>query len=234
MQLFYSEKESDGLLYFTEEESAHCIKILRHKVGDLLNVTDGKGTMYKGKLVDDHPKKITVSVESKIENYNRRNYQLHIAISPTKSADRTEWFLEKATELGVDKVTFVFTQRTERKHINLDRMQKIALSAIKQSGQAKLPVLDEMPFPSFISSASSIEKFIAWLPEIPPPSLTLQAKPMSDSVVLIGPEGDFTEKETESALKLGFRPVSLGPNRLRTETAGIYVAALYNQISIEY
>jgi 16S rRNA (uracil1498-N3)-methyltransferase len=232
MQLFYSNKELDGQLFLPEEESAHCIRILRHRIGDVLHVTDGLGNLFTGKLLDDHPKHAIISITSKKENHLQRPYTLHIALAPTKSADRTEWFLEKSTELGVDTITFINTQRTERKHTNLERMHKIALSAIKQSGQAKLPLLSDSTFDKFIANAKAQEKFIGWLPETPPPPLILQAKPKSDSMVLIGPEGDFTEKETSLAANSGFLPISLGPTRLRTETAGVYVAALYNQLNV--
>ncbi|MBY0426851.1 MAG: 16S rRNA (uracil(1498)-N(3))-methyltransferase [Cytophagales bacterium] len=232
MQLFYAEIEKDGKLFLGEDESAHCIRILRHGLGDMLQVTDGHGNLYSGELIKDHPKKAEISILSKIENYGKRPYRLQVALAPTKSADRTEWFVEKSIELGIDEITFIYTQRTERKHINLDRIQKIGVSAMKQSGQAKLPIFKDASFPSWVSQTIAKEKFIAWLPETPPTSLILQAAPKSDSLVLIGPEGDFTAKETELAMKSGFLPVSLGPTRLRTETAGVYVAALYNQINI--
>lgn len=231
MQLFYAEIEKEGQLFLNEEESAHCVRILRHKIGDIIHVTDGLGNLFSGELASEHPKKAIVNIVSKSENYLQRPYKLHIAIAPTKSADRTEWFLEKSVEMGIDTVSFIFTQRTERKHINLDRMHKIALSALKQSGQAKLPVLQEFEFAKFIPQSVASEKFIGWLPPISPIPLNLQAKTKSDSLVLIGPEGDFTEKEVEIAIKSGFLPTSLGPTRLRTETAGVYVAALYNQMN---
>jgi 16S rRNA (uracil1498-N3)-methyltransferase len=203
-----------------EEESRHCIKVLRMREGDRLTITDGKGFLYDCILVEAHPKHCRVSIET--ENFRDKswNFNLHIAFAPTKNMERNEWFVEKATEIGVDKITPLLCRFSERKEIKSERLSKIMVSAMKQSLQTVLPRLNEMiPFQEFISMPFSGRKFIAHCYPIEKERLTRTYSKGEDALLLIGPEGDFSEEEVQKAIEMGFEPISLGENRLRTETA---------------
>jgi 16S rRNA (uracil1498-N3)-methyltransferase len=222
MHLFYTAERPGATFSFNEEESRHCIRVLRLKAGDRLHLTDGKGNLFECAITGDHPKHCIVEVLNVTEHWNRRNYHLHVAIAPTKSIDRFEWFLEKATEIGIDEITPLFCHNSERTHLKTERLQKILVAAMKQSLQAYLPVLnDPVEFSAFAGKSFTGEKFIAWCE----PNETVELKKIykkgSEVTILIGPEGDFTPGEVGLAKENGFIPVSLGPNRLRTETAGI-------------
>lgn len=217
--LFYS-PDIDNISQLPEYESQHCVKVLRMRSGDKLTVTDGKGFFYDCELIDANSKGCTISVLNRYEVPTGRNFKLHIAFSPTKQMDRNEWFIEKATEIGIDKFTPIYSNFSERKDIKTERLKKIAISAIKLSQQASLPEIDiQVSFNDFISMQFNSKKYIAHCYDKPKTPLTQLYNKGDDALILIGPEGDFSEEEVESAIKNGFEPISLGETRLRTETA---------------
>jgi 16S rRNA (uracil1498-N3)-methyltransferase len=223
MQLFFNpDLAPDAKSFvFDREESRHMIKVLRKKEGDIIQITNGKGCFFDAEitLASDH--KCTVSITSVI-HVEKRPYNIHLAVAPTKMNDRYEWFLEKATEIGIDRVTPVICDRSERKVIKTDRLEKIVLSALKQSGQAYLPVVDEpISFSQFIKNHQDGKRFIAHCEPEEKKTLKSEIIPGEDILMLIGPEGDFSPPEINLALQNGFVPVSLGSTRLRTETAAV-------------
>jgi len=230
LNLFYQPDLPAGTLYLDEDESRHAIKVLRLEAGDLLDVTDGKGFLYKSRIVKADQKKCCFEVIGKIVQ-NKKNYSIHIAIAPTKNADRIEWFVEKAVELGVDQISFVLCQKSERKNINIERVKKVAISAMKQSQQSTLPILSPLlPFKHVINSKAD-QNFIAYVDQENPDHLKDKIIKSKSYLILIGPEGDFAEEELEFAFQNDFRRVSLGPNRLRTETAGLAACHILNLIN---
>ena len=222
MQIFYTPDISDNTYTFSKEESRHCIKVLRKKVGDGIHLVDGKGNLYHTTLIDDDPKGCTVEVKQKEVDFNKRNYRIHMVVSPTKNNDRFEWFLEKVTELGVDEITPIICQNSERKVIKAERLNKILVAAMKQSLKAYLPQLNEaVSWKEFIEKKFNTERFIAHCGEGSKTPLKQWLKPQQDVMILIGPEGDFSDTEVIEAMSSGFVPVSLGKSRLRTETAAV-------------
>lgn len=225
MQLFFTTDIRDGLAYLPEEEALHCVQVLRHKPGDTLYWVDGAGNRYRGTIMELGKKSCVLQVKHREVMEKNRNWRLHLAVAPTKNIDRTEWLLEKAVEVGIETFTPVWCERSERKVIRTDRLERIALAAMKQSLQAYLPeIAPPLPFRDFIArqTGSGTQLFIAHCMEDGAKSLLQHnCRPGSDVCILIGPEGDFSEAEVEKALQTGFIPVSLGPNRLRTETAAL-------------
>lgn len=230
MQLFYQPEINKGLLQLDPEESRHCVKVLRKREGDKITVVDGDGNFYEVAIVDADPRKCTFTVLS-VHKEEKRPFSIHIGIAPTKNADRIEWFVEKAVELGVDEVTFLQCEHSERVKINLERLLKKAVSAMKQSVKASLPQLNEiMPFEEFAQKAGA-QKFIAYVDQDNPNHLKDMAAPKMDCLVMIGPEGDFSAKEVEMARSAGWIAVSLGKSRLRTETAGLAACHILNLLN---
>jgi 16S rRNA (uracil1498-N3)-methyltransferase len=225
LNLFYLPEITSGHLYLDAEESRHVIKVLRKVPGDELTVTDGKGAFYEVRITTSDPKKCEFEIIGKKEIPEKSHFT-HIAIAPTKNADRMEWFVEKSVEIGIDRITFFQSKNSERKTVNLDRVQKIAISAMKQSQQARLPAISGVI--SFLEAIKekADQKFIAYVDFENPMHLKNVAKPNSSYLVLIGPEGDFSKEEIDLSLKNNFEKVSLGPNRLRTETAGVVACHL--------
>ena len=209
--------------FLPEEESQHAIKVLRLQTGDRIELIDGKGGYYKAEIVFPHHKRCEVQILEKQTEFQKRPHRLHIAIAPTKNIERLEWFAEKATEIGIDEITPVICQFSERKIIKHDRLEKILISAMKQSLKAYLPKLNEQcAFDEFLKRANSGQRFIAHCyNENTKKLLSSLYIPKQDVTILIGPEGDFSTEEVEKALKMGFIPISLGESRLRTETAGV-------------
>jgi 16S rRNA (uracil1498-N3)-methyltransferase len=231
MQLFYQPDIPFGALFLDDEESRHAVRVLRLKEGDAINITDGKGNFYSATIEDANPKKCSFVVVTTTA-VPKKNFHIHIAIAPTKNSDRTEWFVEKATEIGIDEISFLLCKNSERKVINLARIEKIAVSAMKQSQQAWLPQLHEIaPFKKIIE-ATADQKFIGFVDSTNPVHLKALAQPKQKYVMLIGPEGDFSHDELELALQHGFEKVSLGANRLRTETAALVACQLLNHIQV--
>ena len=226
MQFFYTPEITDNTYTFSKEESRHCIKVLRKKVGDEINLVDGKGTLYHTVIFDDNLKACKVEVKKKERNFNKRSYRIHMVVSPTKNIDRYEWFLEKATEFGVDEITPVICQNSERKEIKIERLNKILIAAMKQSLKAYLPQINKtIKWGEFIQQKFNSNRFIAHCKDGRKTPLKQWLKPQQDVMILIGPEGDFSDTEIREAMNNGFVPVSLGKSRLRTETAAI--AACY-------
>lgn len=222
MQVFYAPNIDDITYHLTEEESKHAIKVLRLKLGDEVCLVDGKGGLYYGIIDEADPKNTVARIIEKIEQYGRRNYKLHIAIAPTKNIERLEWFLEKCTEIGIDEITPLLCQRSERKQIKPERLQKIILSAVKQSIKAYVPKLNELtPFTSFINQEHDGDLFIAHCENSPKPSLKSKIQDQKSITILIGPEGDFSPEEIKMAIDSSAKEVHLGKSRLRTETAGV-------------
>ncbi|MGB0973504.1 MAG: 16S rRNA (uracil(1498)-N(3))-methyltransferase [Flavobacteriaceae bacterium] len=223
MQLFYSPNINTEHQQFTfsKEESKHIVRVLRKKEGDKLTITNGKGTLYFVELIVADAKNCIVQINSE-EQQSKHNYKLHIAIAPTKMNDRMEWFLEKATEIGIDEITPIICDNSERKVIKKDRFEKIIQSAMKQSLQTHLPQLnDAISFNQFITKNHHEQLFIAHCEEQDKKLLQTEVVAEQSYTILIGPEGDFSTKEITAATNNGCIPVSLGNTRLRTETAGI-------------
>ncbi len=222
MQLFYT-PDIQGLNYrLNNEESKHCVKVLRLKEGDLVHLIDGRGSLYEAKITDANHKACALQIVGEIQKYGKRNFRITIAIAPTKNMDRLEWFLEKATEIGVDQIIPIICHHSERKEVKLERMEKVVVAAMKQSYKAYMPVLMEaMPFKELLKLPFSGARFIAHCEEGEKKLLKNQINPKEDVMILIGPEGDFSKEEIDQAIAAGFVPVSLGESRLRTETAGV-------------
>lgn len=232
MQLFYQPEIMTGSNFLTEEESKHCIKVLRHTAGDTLEVVDGAGAKFKVRITDANAKK----TKFEIINHERKPdlpYYIHIGIAPTKQIERTEFFLEKAIEIGVDEISFFFGRHSERKNINMERMQKKAISAMKQSLKYQLPKIElYQDLKSLISHIKPEQsRYIAYVDFNNSLHLKSAASLNDNSLILIGPEGDFNEEELNLAIKNDFKKVSLGLSRLRTETAGIVACHTLNLIN---
>jgi 16S rRNA (uracil1498-N3)-methyltransferase len=222
--LFYSPDLIDNS-QLPEIESHHCVKVLRMRTGDLLTVTDGKGHFYQCALVEANSKRCTVNIINKIYVDKSKDFTLHIAFAPTKQMERNEWFVEKATEIGIDRFSPIISNYSERKEIKIERLAKTAISAMKQSQQPFLPLIDDtVSFNDFIKLPFNGKKFIAHCYETPKMPLSQIYKKRENALILIGPEGDFSENEVENAIDSGFEPISLGKSRLRTETASLVAA----------
>jgi 16S rRNA (uracil1498-N3)-methyltransferase len=223
MQLFYNPdiNETTNEFSFTKEESNHIVKVLRKNMGDILYITNGKGWLFTAEIILADIKTCLVKIIDKTLQ-PKKNYQLHLAVAPTKMNDRYEWFLEKATEIGIDTITPIICEHSERKIVKTDRFEKILQSAMKQSISCYLPKMNEpMLFKDFIKLGFAGDLFIAHCEETDKKSLKNELKPNTDTTILIGPEGDFSIKEIKMALQNKFIPVTLGNTRLRTETAAI-------------
>lgn len=231
--IFYTPNiEND--LHLPEEESQHAVKVLRLEAGDPIELVDGKGNYYEAEIAFPHHKHCQVNVLKKISNFHPQPVHIHIAIAPTKNMDRLEWFAEKVTEIGVGEISLLLCDHSERKVVKTDRLEKILVSAMKQSKKAYLPRLNEMiSFKEFVRQPHTEKCFIAHCYEQDKRELTKEYRSGQDILVLIGPEGDFSEEEVRLALENGFIPVSLGESRLRTETAGVvacHTAQVINEI----
>jgi 16S rRNA (uracil1498-N3)-methyltransferase len=225
MQLFYHPgiSESSKEVIFDKDESRHIVKVLRKQEGDLLLLTNGKGTFFHAELVNAHGKQCVAAI-IRTETQAPFSYHLHLAVAPTKLNDRYEWFLEKATEIGVSEITPLYCEHSERKTIKIERYEKIIHSAMKQSLKAYLPKLNApVSFNEFMNTplASETIKCIAHCEDLAKKSLKSVIKPQGTVIILIGPEGDFSSTEINLAVANDFIPVSLGASRLRTETAAI-------------
>jgi len=223
MQLFFNPDISENTTQFTfeREESKHIVKVLRKNIGDTLYITNGKGWLFIAEISMPNINKCTAKIISQ-KQQPKRDYNLHLAVAPTKINDRYEWFLEKATEIGIDSITPIICDHSERKVIKPERFERILQSAMKQSLNCYLPKLnDAISFKDFINLDFEGDLFIAHCEETDRKSLKQQLNPKTDITILIGPEGDFSVKEITEALKNNFIPVTLGETRLRTETAAI-------------
>ena len=240
MEIFWTDRIEAGHCFLGEEESAHCVRVLRHREGDNVCVIDGAGTMYECVLSQASPKAAVARIEKANPGWGSHPYGLEMAVCPTKNIDRYEWFVEKATEVGTDRFVPVIGDHSERKVLKTERLRRIVLSAAKQSLKAAVPEISEpLTVKEFIASVAdtSVLKMIAccFEDESHPRTSVMQALSGTDKreyIVLIGPEGDFSREEVELATEAGFIPVHLGESRLRTETAALAAvfAAYYNNI----
>lgn len=233
MELFYSRDIAGGICRLDQDESGHCIKVLRHRSGDMISVIDGCGTLYRCRITSDSHKGVEAVIVETLSGWGGHPYNLHMAVCPTKNNDRFEWFAEKACELGFDTLSPVIGEHSERRVLKTQRVEKILVSAAKQSLKATVPVVNEpVSVKEFISlhKDSKALKLIAYCFEdesVPRRSIkeALEAYEGQEIIVMIGPEGDFSNDEARMALEAGFVPVNLGSSRLRTETAAVYAAA---------
>lgn len=223
MHIFYQPDFDGETILLSEEESKHAVRVLRLAVGDQVEVVDGKGSRWLAEISDDHPKRCVLKTLAVSVVPVRSKTRLHIAVAPTKNIERIEWFIEKATEIGIDEITLLDCEHSERSVVKTERLEKVAIAAMKQSQQRHLPVINGMvPFQSFIKSAEADVKLIAHCEDgekNPIAGISFSGKKV---LVLIGPEGDFSRAEIESALRHHYTAVSLGETRLRTETAALY------------
>lgn len=221
MQIFYT-PDIETKKELPEEESGHCVRVLRLTEGDEILLTDGKGSFYKAVISGAHPKHCAFEIRETIRQPRLWPFHLHIAVAPTKNMDRMEWFAEKATEIGIDAITCLNCRFSERKEIKPARLEKILVSAMKQSQKATLPQLAGMTdFKKFVSLPFDGRKLIAHCGEGEKPLIKELYKPGENVLILIGPEGDFSPEEVALAISQGFEPISLGKSRLRTETAAL-------------
>lgn len=218
----------------SEEESSHCVKVLRHREGDVVNVADGSGRRYECRIAVASPRGCSLEVLNTI-TATPPQCRLRMAVAPTKNVDRFEWFVEKAVEIGVSRITPILCDHSERDRVRTDRLQKIIVAAAKQSLKCYLPTVDELTsLADVISGDHSPQRYILHCGEEPKPHLFAQARPAIDTLILVGPEGDFSAKEIQAAAAAGFQECTLGPERLRTETAALVatnVIALRNQLN---
>ncbi len=223
MHIFYTPDIIQPTYTLNEEESKHCVRVLRLPVGTIVNLVDGKGGFYIAEISGDNPKKVTLAILSVVEEYQKRNHYLHIAVAPTKNIDRLEWFLEKATELGIDEITPIISDRSERRVVKEDRLNKVITAAVKQSIKAYHPKLNAaISYEAFLKSSFQGDKLIAHCMDQGEKNYIAHlVKPQGQYLILIGPEGDFTLEEVNLALEKGFKALTLGNNRLRTETAAL-------------
>ncbi|MCO6495271.1 MAG: 16S rRNA (uracil(1498)-N(3))-methyltransferase [Bacteroidetes bacterium] len=231
MDYYFGNKDTHGALTLGKDELAHCLRVMRMQPGDRIGVLNGKGYLWEAEINLNTAKTGIVQIISETQKELPLSYQFHLVVAPTKSADRIEWLLEKAVETGITRFTLLYTQRTERKHSNLARLEKIAIAAMKQSGQLFLPVINESRFSDIIENCQSNSKYIASclnFDTIQPLKVLKDAK---DICVMVGPEGDFTPEEYEKAIHSGFQPISMGNQRFRTETAALL--AVMSRFSFE-
>ncbi|WP_449435917.1 16S rRNA (uracil(1498)-N(3))-methyltransferase [Pedobacter steynii] len=223
MHVFYTPDITADEYVLNEDESKHCIRVLRLNIGSEVYLIDGVGGLYKAAIVSQTKKNVTLKVLEATHNYNKRNHRLHIAVAPTKNIDRLEWFLEKATEIGIEEVTPIICDRSERRVVKEDRLVKVVTSAVKQSLQAYHPKVNpQINLSDFLKIANADNKMIAHcIDESSRQYISQIAEPRQNYTILIGPEGDFTPQEIELALQNGYKPLTLGNTRLRTETAAL-------------
>jgi 16S rRNA (uracil1498-N3)-methyltransferase len=222
MEFYYCPKPESGVL--GEEESRHCVQVRRQKAGDIIYLLDGKGNTITAEIVTAKTSALTFKICS--QKHEEEKTRLALAVAPVKSTDRLEWMVEKCTELGVSDFYFIKTNRTERKMVNLDRLEKIAIAAMKQSGQAYLPRLHTLqPLSSLLKQVEAKQKLVCLIPEQEVKYIPIDSS--VETIMCIGPEGDFDPTEVNLILDSGYRPIALGTHRLRTETAAITAAATF-------
>ncbi len=226
MNIFYVEDLSTERVVLNKEESNHAVHVLRLRTGESITMVDGKGAMAKAVITGNNLKACEVQIVERHENFESRPYYLHIAMAPTKNMDRFEWFIEKATEIGIDEITPLLCKHSERREIKMERLQKLIVSASKQSLKATFPILNEFkPYNDFIKSDFNGIKMIAHCREGEKQTLKKLVQRKQRVLILIGPEGDFEISEIENASTQGYLATSLGTSRLRTETAGVVVCS---------
>jgi 16S rRNA (uracil1498-N3)-methyltransferase len=232
VSLFYQPNVAEGEFFLNEDESRHCFKVLRKRANDPIRVTDGKGMFYDALLTEVNLQKCVFKITNE-QAEPTRSFYIHIAIAPTKNIERIEWFIEKSTELGVDQISFVQCEHAERIKLKPERMDRITISAMKQSLRASIPKINPLiTFQDFVNDKHEEQKFIGHVDVANPYHLKDLARASSSYCVLIGPEGDFSARELALAVELGYRKVSLGNSRLRTETAGVVACHVLNLLNL--
>lgn len=229
--LFLADNTSLPYTTLSAEESKHCVRVLRMGVGDEIHVTSGDGVMCRARVCEPDDMACVVEIVERIPGYDQRRFRLHVAVAPTKNAARIEWFVEKAVEIGIDRITPVVCDHSERGSQKVDRLVRLALGAVKQSLKATAPIIDEpVRLMDFLQGGfgEGVQKFVCYCNGDERHTLHELYAPGRDALVLIGPEGDFSAKEIETALAAGFLPVTLGLCRLRTETAALYATTALN------
>lgn len=228
MQFFYHPDLSHPVFELLPDEAKHCVKALRKKSGDTIFVTDGQGRLANAQLLEASPNHCIVQIINLDEEYALRHHHFHLAIAPTKNADRMEWLVEKSIEIGIEQISFLRCEHSERLKIDLERLQRIAISAIKQSNTSLIPIMQIVDYNDFIINNNLIERrFIAWCDEHNHEEFAQQPLKGKDCILLIGPEGDFSPEEVRLAEQHGYKAIKLGSRRLRTETAGLYGVCVY-------
>ena len=229
MNIFYTPDITNLEIYtLSENESKHAIRVLRLKENDQITLVDGKGSFFSAEIIKAHPKKCEVAI-SKITKEKSSKPNLHIAIAPTKNNDRTEWFIEKCTEIGINKISPIICKHSERKKIKQERFIKTAVSAMKQSLKARLPLISDLNnFTALVNQPYSGKKFIAHCYNKNQKHFKDVYQKGENSLILIGPEGDFSQEEVTFAIEKGFEPITFGASRLRTETAGVVACTTFN------
>ncbi len=232
MNLFYAPDIGGHIHSLNKEDSNHLVRVFRAMDGDIVYITDGKGTIYKCVITDANPKSCLVEIVDKTAGKDQRSFILQVAIAPTKNISRFEWFLEKSTEIGIDVITPLLCDHSERKVIKTDRLNRVLIAAMKQSLKSHLPVLHELTkFSDFIRKPFEGQKFIAFVNDNTDELIDI-CRRNTNTLLLIGPEGDFSKEEITEAEKFGFIPVGLGPSRLRTETAGVVACHTVNLLNL--
>jgi 16S rRNA (uracil1498-N3)-methyltransferase len=232
MHIFYTPDIDSAQYNLSEEESKHCSRVLRLQKKNLVHLVDGKGGLFVAEILDDHPKRTVLQVLDAQLEYQKRNHHLHIAIAPTKNMDRLEWFLEKATEIGIDEITPIICERSERKEVKTERLEKVVIAAMKQSLKAYIPKINEpITIQKFVAKAEANFKYIAHCLPQDKREIKDSFKEHQSYTILIGPEGDFSEIEINNALQSGFLPITLGNSRLRTETAALQACFEINYLN---
>lgn len=223
MHVFYTPDISSDFYTLNEEESKHCSKVLRLNVGEMIHLIDGVGGLYEAEITTISKKHVQLKVIHQTQGFGKRNHYLHIAIAPTKNIDRLEWFLEKATEIGIDEISLLICDRSERKIVKEERLEKVITAAVKQSLTAYHPKLNPaVSFTDFMKRKDEATKLIAHCMDDSEKQYINQSQSANPSyLILIGPEGDFSPSELDNALRNGYKPVTLGNTRLRTETAAL-------------
>ncbi len=230
MQLFYTTLQDGDFLYLEGEEYHHCLNVLRHSIGDTINVTNGTGDMFACKIIDKTKSAVRLKIVETVSREIPEHAMLTIAIAPTKNIDRFEWFIEKATEIGVGRIVPILAKRSERSIIKPERLMKLAISAMKQSNHNFLPILSPLTkFEELIKNEKFQIHLIAHCNSNELTHISSYIKRNQKTIICIGPEGDFTAEEIILSEKSGFHGVSLGKSRLRTETAGLYACISFHQ-----
>jgi len=234
MQLFFLPAISGKKFSLPENEAKHCVKVLRLNAYDTIWITSGDGTLFEAEITKIEAREVVVEIRKELNEFEKRGYYIHIAIAPTKNIDRFEWFIEKATEIGIDEITPLISDHSERRNIRNDRIEKVIIASMKQSLKAYKPQLNPLvKFGQFLENLNfKGEKYIATCLDTTKENINQLYKSGKDALILIGPEGDFSVEEIKMADRKGFRRISLGRSRLRTETAGVtacYAINLLNQ-----
>ena len=234
MQYFFSKNILNDKIILSQQESIHCIKVLRHSIGDIIYIVNGLGIRFTAKILNVNNNCVEAEIIDQKNICNKSNVYIHIVIAPTKSSQRFEWFVEKAVEIGVDEISFFKSSNSERTKINIERIKKIALTAMKQSLRASMPKINDIEdISKVVGKISQQNRYIGYLNDISNDFLHDIAPKNSDYCLIIGPEGDFSENEISIFLENNFIPVLLGKFRLRTETAAIAGCLALNQINYD-